>query len=61
MAHGINPLFNRPCEARAVLQIPLLLNDRLTDPFPLNIHNTKNPKPLEVGTWNLTQCSQPVI
>ena len=44
------PLFNRPSVAGAVQQTPSSLTDRVTHPFPPNMHNTINPKPLELGT-----------
>ena len=40
-------LVNRPGVAGAVLQTPPLLTDYLSNPFPPNLQNTINPKPLK--------------
>ena len=53
--HGIW-IFNKPGVARAVLKTPLShidwLSDWLSDPFPPNLQDIINPKPLELGSWN---------
>ena len=38
-------IFNRPCVARAVLEIALSLINSLGHPFVKNIQDTVNPKP----------------
>ena len=58
-------IFNGPSEARAVLQTPpsLILKlsksacssrliHWLSNHFPPNLHNTRNPKPFELGTYH---------
>ena len=45
----LHPLFNRPNEAGAVLQTPLLLINYMIHPFPPNLQNIINPKPSELG------------
>ena len=51
----LQSIFNRPGVAGAALQTPLSLINWLTlieSPFPPNLQNIINPKPLELGTWN---------
>ena len=43
-------ILNLPGVAGAVLQTSLSLTDRVIDPFPPNIHNTRNPTTLTLRT-----------
>ena len=43
-------MINRPGVAEAVLQTPSSLTESVTDPFPPNLQDIINPKPLELGT-----------
>ena len=35
------------------------VSNKLSHPFPPNLQNIITPKPLELGTWSLRQCSSP--
>ena len=48
--YHIFAVVNRPGVARAVLQTPLSLIDSVSHPFPPNIQQTFNPKPLQLGS-----------
>ena len=50
IAFLVSQVINRHGVAGAVLQTPSSLIDRLSDPFPPNLQNTINHKPLELGT-----------
>ena len=56
-------IFNRPGVAGDVLQTALSLINWLigwvTDPFPPNVHNIRNPKPLELESWNFESMFTP--
>ena len=50
-----------PGVARVVLQTPFFpLNNPAIHSFPPNLPNIITPKPLELWTWNLRQCSPPL-
>ena len=48
--HNMQSLFNRPGVAGAVLQTASSFIDSVSEPFPPDIHNIINPKPLELDS-----------
>ena len=53
----LSNIFNRPGVAGAVLQTPSWLSDWLSHPFPPNLQKFINPKPSELGSWNVSHVT----
>ena len=52
-------VFNRPGVVGAVLKTPLWLTQSVSHHFPPNLQNMINPKPQELGGWNLERILNP--
>ena len=56
-------VFNRPCVAGAVIEeknfVTHSLIQSVSHPFPQNLQNAFTPKPSELGSGHLRECSPP--